>query len=200
VSVRQADTTITVALLAERNRTPWEVSSCSRCVSCVEEPHLGELSSPRGNLRVHPVARCLVAATPLCGATPPGQNHKAPGGLRCRAATRVAPQSGACVASRFAPIERRSSTLARSTVPRLRAGRHRPQAADGAEARAMMRRTIRFPLGKRVRSPTERRSPPSGAAPTNRMRSSPQIDRCSAPRKSPTEAGTQRESDDSSLR
>lgn len=43
--VRQAGATITVVLLAERKRTPWEVSSCSRCVSCSRNPT--SVGSPR---------------------------------------------------------------------------------------------------------------------------------------------------------
>lgn len=153
--VRQAGATITVALLAERNRTPWEVSSGSRCVSCAEESHLGGLSATRGNLRVQPRGSLPGSRLPAhAGRHLQARNHEAPGGLRREVATRVALQHRGRCRQSVRPDCTTQFDAARSTVPHLRVGRHRHQAADGAEARAMLRRTIRFPLGTRARSPT----------------------------------------------
>lgn len=145
-------------------RSPWLFSPkgtephgrCHRApAAClVEGTHFGG-NLKQGNLRV--TLRNGTCSLPLRSRrdTRQGSSAKAPKAPETSRRASGVPNPE----QRVFPQGRRSSTPVRSTVPRFRAGRHRPQAADGSEARATKRRTIRsFSLGpSRARSRKTRR-------------------------------------------
>lgn len=82
-----------MAFLAERNRTPWEVSSCSRCVSCGGNPFRWEPEARQTS--GHPAERNLLAASPLAERHPSGELRKGPEGSGDEPSRKRRPQSGA---------------------------------------------------------------------------------------------------------
>lgn len=188
--VRQAGATITVAPLAERKRTPWEVSSGSRCVSCAEVSHFGGLSPTQGSLRVQPCGSVLGRRRPVTRDDTPRSEPQGPpkgSGDEPPREWRPNPEQASPAGS-----PRLNDAVRRCSLDRPPPSGGTTSAPGRGRSRSASVVAPNDPVPPRDASSLahpERRSPPSGDASTNRMRSSPQVDRCSAPRKSPADNG-----------